>query len=235
MREGSYLLQVRGTMRRDAVDGSWHFLPDRTDEEAPALSIDLPMLPCKMLTNMQGVVEGSPDQSFVFDLSGQVFIYRGRNYLLPTHAPRLTGYHPGVDRMPSIVVEEQDDSAETILEQLDEAAGALPRSPRANSTPREGTGQTETEGATLLWRRGWLSRNGDGTWLFVLESDASAKKDPPMIVMPCLLLERMERYASSEGSAVALLVSGRIYRYEKRSYLLPTSFEVPRHRTLLTP
>ncbi len=53
--------------------------------------------------------------------------------------------------------------------------------------------------------------------------------------MPCMLLEELEQHAQRSSPDAPLLVSGRVYRYRGRNYLLPTMFQVPRDHTALRP
>ena len=118
------------------------------------------------------------------------------------------------------------------------AARATESAPRTGRTETDGEPDDEAalpEGTQLLWRRGWLSRSPDGAWTFVFAADAAGQADPPLNVLPCLLLERMERYATTAGAGAPMVLSGVIYRYKKRGYLLPTAFEVPRLRTQIAP
>ena len=87
----------------------------------------------------------------------------------------------------------------------------------------------------VLWRRGRIVRDGGGAWLFLFDADASGLADPPMILLPCLLLERMERYAQRAAPEAPMLLNGRVFRYHERNYLLPSVFQIPRHRTPLHP
>ena len=80
-----------------------------------------------------------------------------------------------------------------------------------------------------------MVRDGGGAWLFLFDADASGLADPPMILLPCLLLERMERYAQRAESHAPMLLSGRVFRYHQVNYLLPTTFQIPRERTPLRP
>jgi hypothetical protein len=234
LREGSYLRQTRGSLHRDADTGWWTF---RVDPEDPHRQVaELTLLPCTLLENLEPLVEAST----LFDLTGQVFVYRGRNYLLPTHAPRLVEYVPApaapgtADAPPP-----GDESARTILRELEQTVGPVRRSSQAGqgsesaAEPRRAA--LVPPGTVILWRRGWLVRESAGAWSFVFEADASGLVDPPMVLLPCLLLEQMERHARRAGSDDALLISGRVERYNARNYLLPTSYQVPHHRTPLRP
>ncbi len=53
--------------------------------------------------------------------------------------------------------------------------------------------------------------------------------DEPLGVLPCTLLTQMEQRAMREGDDLDMLVSGRIYSYRGRGYVLPTLMQlVPR-------
>ena len=80
-----------------------------------------------------------------------------------------------------------------------------------------------------------MHRGAHGTWWFTFDADSSGLSDPPMVILPCLLLERMERYAARTGARTAMLLSGRVYVYEDRNYILPTMFQIPRERTTINP
>ena len=58
--------------------------------------------------------------------------------------------------------------------------------------------------------------------LSVAAGDASGLADPPMRLLPCLLLERIEDYARREGSNSPALLSGPVYLFGGKNYLLPT-------------
>jgi hypothetical protein len=199
---------------------------------------DLTLLPCTLLENLEQLLESAPQQETVFDLTGQVFVYRGRNYLLPTHAPRLVEYVPP----PPVETAPSDESATAILRELDQAVGPVRRSSQAArpSDPEGQPGRPELvpPGTVVLWRRGWMIREPGGAWTFVFEADASGLADPPMILYPCLLLEEMEVLrprADRSARGGALLLSGRVERYHSRNYLLPTAYQVPRRNTPLRP
>lgn len=237
LREGSYVLQVRGTLHRRVTEGPWVFRVTRDDPRRPLY--ELMLLPCTLAAHLEQLVESMPDQEVVFDLTGQVFVYRGRNYLLPTHAPQLVDYIPPPTRVlepPPAAKPARPQDAESILRELDRAVGPVARSPRvaAPPAPAAAPGPLLPPGTVILWRRGRLVPDGDGAWTLVFDADASGLADPPMVLMPCLLLERMEELATS-ADAGPLLVSGRVYRYHGRNYLMPTSYQVPRERTPLRP
>ena len=230
LREGSFVMGATGTLRRDGDRWVFQVAP----AEPTDVSRELTMLPCTLLANLEKLVESMPGDDFAFDLTGQVFVYNGRNYLLPTHAPRLVAYVAPTHPPPDDGADGLDDSATAILRDLDRAVGPVVRSPRTDQAAADRP-KFVPPGSVILWRRGWLVRGSGGAWSFIFSADAAGSADPPMILLPCLLLEDMERHAARSGPDAPLLVSGRVYRYHDRTYLLPTMFLVPREHTVLRP
>lgn len=230
LREGGFIMEQTGTLHRKGTDWVFRMQPPPDRPEDPPY--DLTLLPCTLLANLEQLVESLPEGTeFPFDLTGEVFVYHDRNYLLPTHAPRLAGYVP--TRREDADTPEAD-SAERILGDLDRAVGPVPRSPgeTAASADASGAPQLVPAGTVLLWRRGWMVREADSAWSFVFEADASGESDPPMTLLPCLLLEDMETHAQEQGPRRALVVCGRVFRYHARNYLLPTAFQIARENTV---
>lgn len=224
LREGSHLVGLKGAMDRGETPGQWRFMIENQDPNAP--QYELIMLPCALLGEMERIVEAARGQRVVFEATGQVFVYRGRNYFLATHAPQLTGYNapPGSG----------GDTADDIARQLEQAVGPLARSTGGADLPEARSAGSAREGSVVFARRGRLRRHRTGAWIFVFDADAEGLADPPMILLPCLLLESMEKYARA-GKNVPLLVSGHVHVYGRRTYLLPTVYRTPHERTLLTP
>ncbi len=79
-REGEFVLSRRGRVVR-TEGGQILFAFDADSdksEEAPMF-----LMPCRLLQNMEEMSQEHGERT-VFILSGQVFVYRGANYLLPT-------------------------------------------------------------------------------------------------------------------------------------------------------
>ena len=232
LREGKFMLQVTGSLQRGGQPGVWVF---RNVGDNPGRQpFELTLMPCTLLASLEQLVESMPDEQIVFDLTGQVFVYRGRNFLMPTHAPRLVDYVPP-SRPDEIDLEAAApaDSAEAILRDLDRAVGPLVLSPRRAAA--DTTSQPVAPGTMVLWRHGWMVREPGGAWLFVFGADATGLGDPPMILLPCRMLEDMERHALRSSPDKPLLLSGRVTRYRGRNYLLPTMFRIPRYTSALRP
>lgn len=80
-REGEFIVNRRGHLRRSADGAYLLFVFEADDKDSP----EPPMIlqPCQLLETMENVVH-ERGQQIVFILSGQVYTYRGANYLLPT-------------------------------------------------------------------------------------------------------------------------------------------------------
>jgi len=286
LREGSFLVQSRGSLARRASDGSWEYvLAGAGDSSAPRR---LTLLPNTLLTEIIQVVEAAPGEDFEFEITGEVFAYRGRNYLLASHAPRLapaihapspatipatepdtqsageddgnapparqpiaSSAQPPSTGAPSGPVTTQGDSVQDIKRRLREAVGPVPAAAptgagdiaaassnagRAGRTASDGEGpRLVREGALIINRRGRLTRDPHGAWTFVFEADANGLADPPMVLLPCLLLERLESYSGRLGSEARLLMTGRVTVFGSQNYLLPTAYTIPRERTRINP
>lgn len=236
LREGSYLVEVRGTMRLNEATKWWQFTIDRADPKHPAY--ELAMLPCQLMADMRRITEGMPRRQIVFEATGQVFVYRGQNFFLPTHAPHVVGIaEPTAAQAPQEQTDEGPgaDSAEAILQNLQQAVGEVARNPAVSGGAATGEFELIQEGTQVVARRGRMSRGPRGTWWFTFDADVDGLGDPPMVLLPCLLRERMERYAERSDERAAMLLSGRVYQYEDRNYILPTMFQIPRERTALRP
>ena len=245
LREGSHLLRVVGRMRYDEVRSAWVFAIDPEDEISPGY--ELTMMPCTLLAEMERMIESAPGHQLVFELTGDVYVHRNRNYLVPTHPPLLIGHEiptSSPDEQPEDdeAVAGDADSTSSIIDDLEQSVGPLARRPDAAelATSSGGADAASTdrpvrEGTVLLSRRGIIRRTGSGAFLFVFDADAEGLADAPMTLLPCLLLQRLERRARLVGGAAVVLLSGRVYTYHGRNYLLPTVYRIPREKTQLTP
>ena len=250
LREGSHLVRVVGRLQPDPVRRSWNFIIDPADEHSPGH--ELAMMPGTLLAEMERMIESAPDHQLVFEMTGEVYIFRGRNYLMPTHPPLLIGREERPQPSPAEgqAVDESatatDESTEDIIRNLERSVGPVARRPEAE-TPARAEGEAPAavagaaqpdllrEGTVLLSRRGAIRRTGDGAFLFVFDADAEGLADPPMTLLPCLLLERMDPHIRQEEDNAAVLLSGHVYTYHGRNYLLPKVYRIPAERTVLKP
>lgn len=244
LREGSYLTDIVGLLRPDPQTGTWVFILERSTDEtgstgAPPQFIFLPSTP---LEQMQRTVE-STDLEVLFRMNARVYAFQDRNYILPIGAAQLDRYsesptEPRANQPDTAGDEAQgtrgNQSATDILQSLREEV-TLPRalegvpedSDQASATTGGGRATIE-ENSLVVNRRGRLSRNATGAFVFVFDADATGLADPPMTLLPCLLLERLQREYHRGGSGATLLISGSVFTYRGRNFLLPTVYRLER-------
>lgn len=80
-REGEFLIERRGRLVRAPRTDQMIFQFDADQPGSPENPMVL--LPCRLLENMEELISDRGDR-IVFKLTGQVFVYRGSNYVLPT-------------------------------------------------------------------------------------------------------------------------------------------------------
>lgn len=191
--EGTFLLDRRGELVRGPND-RLIFVPDKEDRragEGPML-----MLPCSVLDQLAQSWTGQPVL-----IRGEVFLYHGRNYLLPawfTIAPEahaeaepeeLTEPAPSNQDDPAMDTDEDqpatledDPEIRALLEELEIEQPTLPASPggehselqAANTSSPVRASTTASgirEGTILMRRRGRLDRQSDGSWALVFDND----------------------------------------------------------------
>jgi hypothetical protein len=234
LREGSFLTRVRGTMHQDQASGWWRFQTAGDEPSGPAHRFII--LPNRKLQEMRETVAATGGDQVIFELSGEVFRFGDENFVLATHAPRLVGYQAPGDAAAAPAA--PDDSVEAIMQRLTAAVGPLRRS---SSLARGEAGAAEEaagarDGEPLVARRGVVSRDPSGAFVFHLEADGPGPAlDPPLLLLPCQLLERLAVHLAQAARPAPLLVSGRQYHFDGRRYLLPTVYRVPHERTPLRP
>ncbi len=80
-REGEFIPLRRGRLMRSPSGNQFLFVFEADDRQTPEDAMFL--LPCKHLESMEQYILERGDK-VVFNVSGQIFTYRGANYLLPT-------------------------------------------------------------------------------------------------------------------------------------------------------
>ncbi|MBL4700350.1 MAG: hypothetical protein JKX85_03750 [Phycisphaeraceae bacterium] len=79
------------------------------------------------------------------------------------------------------------------------------------------------EGEFVVNRQGRLLRSNDGqNMIFAYKSDSKTQSDPPMIVVPCQLLQNMEEMMLERGDQIGFSITGQILSYHGTNYILPT-------------
>ena len=127
---------------------------------------------------------------------------------------------------------------EEIIERLDKAVGAarrvdLPKLSAAEEQALLGGDESPAAAASvpggyLTSRRGRVVRSGDGSPMFVFDTGASSRGEPPLFLLPCMNLSRLENVAASQGEKATVTLSGDVVMYHGKSYLLPRMIVVNR-------
>ena len=257
LREGSYVIDAQGRLEPDAADLLWTFTPTAAASDRAMSNAELILLPCSLLAETQRLARSLQERGVIFELTGQVTAYKGRNFLLLTSAPRLVGYEattaarqedqpdPGAgdaggDGAGAQSADEAEQQLQRALSGLGQAAAAGAPDPETRSdadrAAAEASAQdSQSEGTILASRRGTIARDAGGAWVFSFDADAEGVADPPLVLLPCLQLERIESYARLMGAHAPVLLSGRVHRYEGRGYILPTAFSIPAEHSRITP
>lgn len=223
--------------------GGWLYVFDadaQGDAEPPMV-----LLPCLRLMEMERLVSAK-QETVTFQVSGQVTAYQGRNYLLVTYFTTLASEElrpspppPATERTPGAASPKKDPSASELIERAkpdDRRAGHKPGSGTPNSGASAGapgeapaeSGRMLREGLTVASRKGRIQRGVGGAWVFMPDNGAGKTDiaDPAMILQPCLNLERLEQLIGDRGDRIMLSVSGQVFAYQSRNYLLPTVYRV---------
>jgi hypothetical protein len=119
--------------------------------------------------------------------------------------------------------------------------------PAPTATPATGGGTTEgqqqaeagdagrvwpiAEGSVITARRARLVRFTDGSVGVSFDNGANAapgarRTEAPMALLACQMTQRMEEVVGGRGDKAALEVSGRVFSYGNRNYLLPNMYQV---------
>lgn len=114
-----------------------------------------------------------------------------------------------------------------------------PPAPRPSPSGADAIVEPATTGTRLLrentfitQRRGRLTRSMTSEWVFTMDSDGKGKSEPAMVLMPCTNLQNMEKTVERAGEGTSFTVSGTVYVYKGRNYLLPSMYVVNRRSDL---
>ncbi len=232
--EGTFLVRRTGTLR-SLKTGEVLFIPDKPTHRDSRRRGERPMvlLPCQTLAAMQSSVNGAIDplQARV-EVSGQLFVYRDRQQLLPTVFSSLP---TAPDAKPAAKPKPSDEDAATAVQPTDDPevsdmiTSLENRRGEMAVLPRTGSGQEHDEksakslvpeGTLITDRRGRLTRVKDKLAV-AFDGDANTKSDPSMIVIPSRSLERLEASLGPTTDGVVVVVTGRVFAYRNQNYILP--------------
>lgn len=85
-----------------------------------------------------------------------------------------------------------------------------------------------SEGTFLSRRKGSLFRAPSGDVIFLPQRDANKRGEAPMVIMACQELARLEAVPDAFSKDVVVTMSGAIYVYYDRQYIMPSAYSVER-------
>ncbi|MEK6703898.1 MAG: hypothetical protein AABZ53_16685 [Planctomycetota bacterium] len=91
------------------------------------------------------------------------------------------------------------------------------------------------EGTFLDRRRGKLLKISTGDVVFIPQRDARGKGEQPMVVLPCQNLARLEATPDAFEQQTSMIMSGQIFVYFDRQYILPSAYSVDRSAAQIDP
>lgn len=221
-REGSFIIRQRASLAR--LPGGERVAVFHRDAAGRA-ERPMVLLPCLTLQTMEQLAaDAGGDTAFL--ITGQVYAYRGVNYLLPTAAPLAQGAPPS-EPAPNTPA---SPSADPSVDELIRALEANRDRPRTLGAAPKATGPADLipEGSMISLKRGRLVRAASGDWTFTFDNNTTGESaaDRALMVSPCLNLQRLETWASRLGDGASILLSGRVYQYQGRNHIIPTLFQV---------
>lgn len=244
IREGSRLVKVRGLVDRDQRTRGLRLTIDESDPQSPGHRLIL--VPSSRLTELEMLLGAAPDVRATMIVTGRVLVFQGRNYLLLTHpaVPDDRVMRDPATTVPQAPPASGGDSVDDIARDLERSVGSVGRrTPRTRGTDGNVNGIANAmnlaslvpEATRLVDRRGKVRRTEGGGFMVVFDADASGESDPPMMLLPCRLLEGLARIAAGSGDDAAVLISGEVTIHAGRNFLLPTVYRIPRELTQLYP
>lgn len=234
--EGSFIVQLEGRVLQAAI-GAWVFEPTQLVDNAAVRPMVI--LPSQTLSRLVQLL-GQDAQNNLVSLTGEVLLYRGRNYLIvsaittrphedaaPGPAPEAAGAETEDEPEPEPRVP-LSPAVEELLRDLESARHA-DRTIMQPTTAQAGTGRAPVpEGRTFMRRRARLVYLAAGEIALAFDNDPDQVIDVPLVVLPCTQLQRMEQIIESRGDSLTVRVSGQSYAYNGRSYILPSSLVIER-------
>ncbi len=229
LREGGILQEVPGRIERDTELGVHVFRPvsDRTGGVRRVLIL-LPSRGLEDLARIEVVRQRRDEDPMagIFEVSGRVLVYHGRNLLLPESivpVADLTGVRDrSEDAEPTSAVSDEDRVADDLEARLEARIGAIPRSIDLTDSPPVSASPIRS-GSRFVDRRGTISRDPEsGVWRFVPAGDGGGVAGG-IVLLPGLELQRIERAARQRDVATPVLVSGLVTAFRGRNYLLPST------------
>lgn len=102
--------------------------------------------------------------------------------------------------------------------------------------PGQDQPKLRAEGEFIVNRAGRLTRSPNGSQaVFAFEADSKESPEPPMILLPCAMLENMEEWVEQHGDKIVFIISGQVTSYRGTNFLLPTMAKTAINRGNLKP
>jgi hypothetical protein len=236
--EGSFIARRAGRLIV-TPGGEFIFVAAESSRREPPMVL----LPCTLRTRLASALTGMPDARVV--LSGQVFVYQGRHYVMPgafalapddtppEHAPTDAPPRERPAQSPAAKPGADDPDVQALIAELEarrsapraldpaRPAGARPGAPAQtpSDAPRDAA---LPEGTLLVSRRARLVRRPeDGRYVATFDNDPASPAPAPAVLLPCRALESIESLAAWRGENVSFMLSGRVYSMNGTRYLLP--------------
>ncbi len=236
--EGTLITGAQGIVV-PLTSGGWAFVFDQ-DTEGKA---DPPMVlqPSMQTAQMLRLV-GAREDTMTLRIAGEVQRYLGRHYLLPYRFD-VVASGDGVEQKPAderaaeaeeTLTRGGDETADELAARVDRAAEEQRRRsiPNATTPGENATDATPiaTEGTLVIDVSGRIERDTSGLWVFTSDNDADSTGQETLegavTLVPCLMLQAMERDLSVSSARTRLSISGRVLVFEGANYLLPTLYRL---------
>lgn len=238
--EGVVLEKAVGEASIDEATAMVVFSPQVSNRD---LARRLYLLPGAVRGDLAAAIESRAargEGSLPCEITGRVLAYRGRNYLLPTAVAAIArdaspsaAARAAVPRESAPARLGEEDLAAQLERELEARVGVAARTLDLGSDDAAAAASTERR-----WhrRRGLFRRDlASGILVFVPEADGTGARDHPLEVLPCRVLESIERAVSAPSGGRVMRVSGLVISEGERRFLLPTAFEVPREGRGIAP
>ncbi len=232
LHEGAFLADQPGRLVELEQGGS-AFVFDRNAEgrATPPMAV----FPCTTLMRMEQIREAR-EGDVRFRISGQVFIYKNRNYLLPTYyrvqSTEAAPVEPDEPAAPVVddPALEADPSVETLIEALEDFT---PISRGEGDELMLPSADLLSDSSFLKPRRGQIVRSVGGSLAFAINNDVdeASEFDVPMPILPCRSLTMIESLLEEHGADSSFVLSGRVFLYRGQNYLLPSMVQLQLDRT----
>lgn len=189
LREGSTLVEARSRLRLDSASNWWMLDVENSAASGSGVALgdaaaaraapplELIVLPCTRLTEMERILEAAAEGGSAgvqFEVSGRIYVFRDRNYILPTHAAVISERPTRAATTPASIPAEppaHEDVAATDAQ--DQATSAPVAEKSAETSPAFGDDSAEAIARSLEEQAGPLAR-----------SSGAARQPPPSSTSP---------------------------------------------------